>query len=151
MVARATRAATRRRAAPLLRFLVAALAAGVPMAAQAQEPVGMTLDEVIQRALQHSPQLAQAEGNLQMAATAERTAIGAFLPNLNLSSGASVASTQRFDPNAGHTVSGSSDSYSAGILSSIDLFTGGRRGADLARPAPRPMRRRPPSSSSGTS
>lgn len=102
-------------------------------AAQAQEPVSLTMDQVIQRALQSSPQIAQAAGNVQTSATAERTSMGAFLPNLNISSGASLQSTNRFDPNLGTTISGSSDSYSAGVSTSLDLFTGGRRGADLAR------------------
>jgi outer membrane protein len=101
--------------------------------AQAQEPVSMTLDEVVQRALQNSPQLAQATGAVQTATTAERSAFGAFLPNLNLSSNATLASTNRFDPGLGTTISGSADSYSAGVSTGMDLFTGGRRGADLAR------------------
>jgi len=102
-------------------------------AAHAQEPVSMTMEQVVQRALQSSPQIAQAAGNLQTSATAERTSMGAFLPNLNVSSGATLQSTNRFDPSLGTTISGSADSYSAGISTSLDLFTGGRRGADLAR------------------
>jgi outer membrane protein len=99
----------------------------------AQSPVALSLEEVISRALQYSPQLAQAEGSLQLAGTAERTAFGSFLPNLNISSGASLASTRRFDPGLGTTITGSNDSYSAGLSSGIDLFTGGRRGAELTR------------------
>jgi outer membrane protein len=102
-------------------------------AARAQEPVSMTLDEVVRRAVLTSPQVAQAEGSVQTASTAERTAMGAFLPNLNLSSSATRQSSNRFDPTLGTTISGQSDSYSAGISSGIDLFTGGRRGADLRR------------------
>jgi outer membrane protein len=115
-------------------FAVAVLAAA-PAHGQAtsQEPVALPLEEVIRRALLHSPQLAQAEGSVQLAGTAERSALGAFLPSLNISSGASVASTRRFDPGLGTTISGSSDSYSAGVSSGIDLFTGGRRGAELTR------------------
>jgi outer membrane protein len=113
--------------------LAAVTFAATPGIAQAQQPVPMTLEQVVARALQHSPQVAQAAGAVQTATTAERTALGAFLPNLNISSNASLASTNRFDPTLGTTISGSSDSYSAGISSGMDLFTGGRRGADLAR------------------
>ena len=127
------KAVVRRRTAFRVGVAAAVLAVALPAAAGGQEPVGMTLEEVIERAQQHSPQLAQAEGNLQLAGSAQRTAVGSFLPSLNLSSGASVASTQRFDPTLGTSVSGSSDSYSAGLTSSIDLFTGGRRTAELAR------------------
>jgi outer membrane protein len=121
------------RAHALLACAAVAAFAVAPAAVRAQEPVALTLDEVIQRALQYSPQLAQAESSVQLAGTGERSALGAFLPNLNLSSGATLASTNRFDPNLGTTVTGSNDSYSAGLSSSVDLFTGGRRGAELTR------------------
>jgi outer membrane protein len=124
-------AATRRGAASLLWFVMAA-AVSSP-AARAQEPVALSMEEVIQRALQYSPQVAQAQGTVHLSGTAERTALGSFLPSLSVSSGASVASTQRFDPNMGTTVTGSSDSYNAGVSSGIDLFTGGRRSAELTR------------------
>lgn len=102
-------------------------------AAAQQDTLRLGMDEVIERALRNSPQIVQAQGAVQTASSAERTAMGAFLPNLNFSSGATLASTQRFDPNTSTMVSGSSDSYSAGLSTSLDLFTGGRRGADLAR------------------
>ncbi|HSJ25936.1 MAG TPA: TolC family protein [Longimicrobiales bacterium] len=117
----------------MISSLVTLTVLGTAVSAQAQEVTSMTLDEVVQRALLTSPQIAQAAGNVQTSATAERTSMGQFLPNLNVSSGATLASTNRFDPNLGTTISGSSDSYSAGISTSLDLFTGGRRGADLAR------------------
>src|SRR5690606_2245115 len=90
-------------------------------------------DEVVQRAIQSSPQVIQAQGAVQTSEAGELSAIGAFLPNLNLSSGAALSSTQRFDPNTNTNVTGSSDSYSAGISTGIDLFTGGRRGAQLTQ------------------
>jgi outer membrane protein len=129
----------RRRATPVravfpLLVCAASLMWGASVLAQAPlTPVRMSLDEVVQRAQQHSPQVAQAAGSVQLAESAERTAIGSFLPNLSVSSGARLASTERFDPNLGTTISGSNDSYSAGVTSSVDLFTGGRRSADLAR------------------
>jgi outer membrane protein len=109
------------------------MAAAGNAAAQTQDTVRLTLEEVVQRTLRASPQVMQAQGSVQTAESAERTALGAFLPNLSFSSGASLSSTQRFDSNTNTVVSGSSDSYSAGLSSSIDLFTGGRRGADVAR------------------
>lgn len=126
----------RRRMASLLAILAFAAAdttAPADAAAQAETPISMTLDEVIRRTMQNSPQIAQAEGAVQTAGAVERSAFGSYLPSLNISSGASLASTERFDPTLGTTVSGSSDSYSAGLSSNIDLFTGGRRGAESAR------------------
>jgi outer membrane protein len=128
-----TRRAARRGAASLLwaaaLVVLPALAAG----ASGQDSVSLSLDEVIRRAQQHSPQVAQAQGTVQLSGTAERSAFGAFLPNLNVNSGASLASTDRFDPNLGTRVSGSNDTYNAGISTGVDLFTGGRRGAELNR------------------
>ena len=103
------------------------------LAGQAIEPVTLTLDEVVRRTLLNSPQVVQAQGAVQTAGASELTAVGSFLPSLNISSGAALSSTQRFDPNTNTNVTGSSDSYNAGISSGIDLFTGGRRGAQLTQ------------------
>jgi outer membrane protein TolC len=110
------------------------LGAGAAQAA-AQQPAmpALTMEEVIERALQHSPQIAQATGSVQTSASAERTALGAYLPNLSFSSGASLNSSQRFDERTNTFVSGSNDSYNAGLSTGVDLFTGGRRGAELTR------------------
>jgi outer membrane protein TolC len=101
--------------------------------AQTPDTVTLTLDEVVRRAVLNSPQVVQAQGAVQTAGASELSAIGSFLPNLNISSGAALSSTQRFDPNTNTNVTGSSDSYNAGISSSVDLFTGGRRGAQLTQ------------------
>jgi outer membrane protein len=119
-----------------LAILAIATTAGLAQAQQPTtltQPTTMTLDEVVRRAVLSSPQIAQASGALQTSETAERSAIGAFLPNLNLSSNATRQSSNRYDPSLGTTISGQSDSYSAGLSTSLDLFTGGRRGADLDR------------------
>jgi TolC family type I secretion outer membrane protein len=102
---------------------------------RAQEPAGptLTLEQAIEAALRHSPQIAQATGAVRNAESAERTAWGAFLPNLSVNTGASRSSSERFNPQTNTTVTGSSNSYSAGLSSSIDIFTGGRRGAELTR------------------
>lgn len=107
--------------------------AAVPTSAQTPEAPALTLEEVVRRALQHSPQVVQAEGTVETSGAAELTAFGAYLPNLNFSSGAARSSTSRFDPNTNTTVSGASDSYNAGLSSSVDLFTGGRRGAQVTQ------------------
>ena len=117
-------------------FLVlAALLTLGPVATRAQQPdeLRITLAEAVDRALQVSPTVAQSSGAVRTAESAERSAIGAFLPSLSLSSGASLSSTERFNPTTNTTVSGSSDSYSAGLNSSVALFTAGRRGAELRR------------------
>src|SRR5688572_2951937 len=119
----------RTHAAVALLFVIGA----APAAAQQPATPTLTMEQVIELALQHSPQIAQATGTVQTAGSAERTALGAYLPNLSFSSGASLSSTQRFDANTNTMVSGSNDSYSAGLSTGVDLFTGGRRGAEVSR------------------
>src|SRR5688572_11804720 len=100
-----------------------------------QAPTGptITLDQAVERALSRSPALAQAAQSVENAATGRRTAYGSFLPSLSASSSASLRSANRFDPATDRIVSGSADSYSAGLSAGYDLFTGGRRFADLER------------------
>lgn len=131
MINRDAGAVLRRRAAAG----VCAVLALVPLrAGSAQErPEAVTLDQAIELALRHSPQVAQAAGAVHNAESAERSAWGAFLPNLSMSSGASRSSSERFNPQTNTTVTGSSDSYNAGLSASVELFTGGRRGAELRR------------------
>lgn len=119
------------RTLPALAALLALTAS--PAAAQEDAEPRLTLDEVVARALRTSPTVAQSSGAVRSAESAERSALGAFLPSLSLSTGASLASTERFNPTTNTTVSGSSDSYSAGLNSSVALFTAGRRGAELRR------------------
>lgn len=112
----------------------AALAAAVaiPSSAAAQEPVDtLTLDEVVARAIRHSPQVAQSRLGIRNAEIDRRSTVGSFLPSLSFSSGASLASTERFNPQTNTTVSGSNDSYSARLNTGVELFTGGRRFAEL--------------------
>src|SRR5918996_4990349 len=118
MVSRAM-ARTAQRGALTLLALLACGARGA--AAQSPDTVRLTLDDVVTRALRTSPQVVQAQGSVQTAESAERTALGAFLPSLSFSSGAALSSTQRFDSNTNTVVSGSADSYSAGLSSSIEL------------------------------
>jgi outer membrane protein len=103
-------------------------------AQQADSVAGVvTLEQAVERALQRSPAMAQASQQVENASVSRRSAWGAFLPSLSASSGASLRSTERFDPGTDRIVTGSADSYSAGVSAGYDLFTGGRRFADLDR------------------
>lgn len=93
----------------------------------------LALEEVVKRALATSPVMVQATSTVHNAESGERVAMGAYLPWLSLNTGAGMASTERFNPTTNTTVTGSSDSYSAGLSSGIDLYTGGRRGAERNR------------------
>lgn len=102
-----------------------------PALAQAVPVLG--LDEAIELALRHSPIMAQAQGAVTNSLGGERTALGQFLPSVSLSTGASHSSSERFNPQTNTSVTGSSNSYNAGLSASLELYTGGRRMAELTR------------------
>jgi outer membrane protein len=116
----------------LSHLLIAGVVIGFPGVVRAQQPAypTVTLDRAIALSLEHSPQYAQASGGIRSAEAAERTARGAYLPSLSVSTGSSLASSERFNPQTNTTVTGSSDSFNAGLNASVDLYTGGRRGAE---------------------
>jgi outer membrane protein TolC len=87
----------------------------------------LELSTVIARAVEANPAVVQGEGLLRTARSEGRVAQGAYLPNLSVTS-----SLLRSDQTSA-TAIGSSSAYAAGLASSMDLFTGGRRGADRAR------------------
>lgn len=123
-----------------IRGVVAPLTAALallsgPVSSQETPQLRLTLNEAVERALRVSPVVAQSEGAVRTAESAERSALGAFLPSLSLSTGASRSSTERFNPTTNTTVSGSQDSYSAGLSSSLTLFQAGRRLAERSRTA----------------
>ena len=91
----------------------------------------ITLEEAIEEALRRSPQMAQSESSVENAYISRRQSIGSFLPSLSSSSSMSVRPTSRFDPTIQQEISGSANSYSAGLSSSVNIFQGGQRFADL--------------------
>lgn len=97
----------------------------------------LSLGTVIARTIANSPDVARASGAVHTATSAQRVALGAYLPSLTLNSLAgqtdqSLASASVVTP--GSTV-GTAGTYGAGVMASIDVFTGGRRGAVRARTA----------------
>ncbi|MFP2912425.1 TolC family protein, partial [Pyxidicoccus sp. 3LFB2] len=101
-----------------------------PEARTRRPVVSVTLEEAIARALKTSPQVAQAAGTVTTSEAAERSAFGAYLPSLSANASSSLASSNRLDPETGAVVSGSNDTYSAGLSAGWDVFTGGQRGAN---------------------
>jgi outer membrane protein TolC len=97
----------------------------------------LPLRAVIARTMTNSPDVARAAGTMQTARSAQRVALGAYLPSLTLNSLAgrtdqSLASATTVTP---ATSIGTAGTYGAGVMASIDVFTGGRRGAVRARTA----------------
>ena len=93
----------------------------------------ITLDDAIAQALILSPLMAQSEQSVINAGESKRTAVGAFLPTLSTNSGMSVRSTDQFDATTNRLVSGSANSYNAGLNARYDVFRGGQRFSDLNR------------------
>ena len=114
-------------------MILAAATAPTVLAGQQVAFPAVSLEEAITLSLEHSPQLAQATGAIRNAQASGRSAMGAYLPSLSLSTGSSLSSSERFNPQTNTTVTGSSDSYNAGLNASVDLYTGGRRGAVQAQ------------------
>lgn len=97
-------------------------------AAAAQAPVErLTLDEAIERAVASDPAAVAAAQGVRTARADQLQARGAWLPSLSLGSAYQNSSTQRVDPSSGQLVS---ESYTAELGASYEIFSGGRRLAD---------------------
>lgn len=110
------------------RFLacaVAGAAALMPVNTVAQTAV--SLDEAIDRALVRSPIIAQQQQAVDNAYLTKRTSWASFLPTVTGNSSGSLRSANTLNPTTGEIVSGSSDSYSAGVTGSLTVFEGLRR------------------------
>ena len=95
----------------------------------------ISLERALELALITNPQLAQSSASLVNAGTTRQRAWGSFLPNLSMSSGSSLSSSQRFDQNTQRLVTGSNSSYSAGVSASYQVFQGGRKFHEMDRTA----------------
>jgi outer membrane protein len=92
----------------------------------------VSLQEAVSLAQRNAPAAVQARGQLRTSASAVRSAYGAFLPSLNASLNQTKQSGQRFDALRNQIVTVSQPwSYSTGLSSSLELFDGGRRFADI--------------------
>jgi outer membrane protein TolC len=93
----------------------------------------VALGEAIRLAEQVQPSVVQAQAAVENADARLRTARAQYLPSLNLNSNTNRSFSgvpSRVDPNTGLAVGSSSGSLSMSLSSSVDLFTGFRRGAD---------------------
>jgi outer membrane protein len=90
----------------------------------------LDLPTVLARALAVNPAVTLAEENVRTARSEGRVANGAYLPTLGVVSNAQRSNIMSV---AGAPVAPSATAYSTSLLSSIEVFTGGRRGADRSR------------------
>ena len=90
----------------------------------------LDLPTVVARALAVNPAVTLAEETVRTARSESRVADGAYLPTLGVVSNAQRSNITTV---AGGPASTSATAYSTSLLSSIEIFTGGRRGADRSR------------------
>ncbi len=102
-----------------------------PSTARAQTPA-VTLEEAIRLAQRAQPAVVQARGAARNAQAQVRSATGAYLPNLNATTSGSRDYSERptASSSSGSVQSGSTNNLTIGLSTSVDLFTGFRRGAD---------------------
>jgi outer membrane protein TolC len=89
----------------------------------AAQPIDVTLDDAIARALELQPSMVEAEGSRRVAAAFDRAAWGAFLPSISTSASAFRSNVERIDPDTGQPVS-PEFTYTLGWSASLPLFEG---------------------------
>src|SRR5688572_13212810 len=110
---------------PTLTFALISGLAAPCTTANAQEAVeSVTREEAVRFALERSPADVGARGDTRVAEAGVLEARGSWLPFLSANSTYSNSSNERFDQSTGQLVS---ESYTAQLAASYDVFTGGRR------------------------
>jgi outer membrane protein TolC len=109
------------------------LCGAAPLAAQTDSvhvalDTTLTLDEALSHAESPSPDVARAAAGVADAKSAQRVALGNYLPQIDLA--ATAADANRSTPQVPLEQILPGHSYSAGAVASLDLFTAGRRGAE---------------------
>ena len=102
------------------------LSAGPVMGQEVAREVG--LEQALELARQYSPTLEQSASALEIAQYGQLSAVGGFLPSLNLGYSYNNSSSGRLDP-TGQSIT--TTNYSAQLTGGIDLFRGLRRFSDL--------------------
>jgi outer membrane protein len=123
-----------------LRGTLSGLALAVAWAegARAQAPASdslhpISLDEAVRLGRREAPAAVQARGQVRASNSAVRSAYGAFLPNFNFTMGQSESRGRRQGPQGTLVDYVAPRSYSTGFNSSVTLFEGGRRFAELSQ------------------
>jgi outer membrane protein TolC len=93
----------------------------------------VTLDDAVRLALAASPDIVRDTGAVRTARAGERSARAAYLPTLSLESNVLRSTTPSPFSQPGALSNTANHSAGAGLATNLDLFTGGRRGADRRR------------------
>jgi outer membrane protein len=121
------------------RMAILLLAMGILAAhsALAQTPRSLSLAEAVAMAQKNAVTMVRAEGQTRTAAAGVRSAMGAFLPSLSVSAGASrqlgATGTTRVENGQVITVAPEPWSSSLGLGANVNLFDGGQRFFELSQ------------------
>lgn len=109
---------------PWLAAIVGVALAGGAGAQESAPGRTLSLDEAVTMALRVAPAAVQAEVDMALARADRLETVGSWLPTVNLNSGYTNSSNERFDQATGRLVT---ENYTAQASMGLDLFTGGRR------------------------
>lgn len=118
-------------AAALLLTVASAATAQAPVQADSLHPI--SVEDAVRLAQRNSPTAIQARGQIRTSNSAVRSAYGAFLPNLNFSLGQTQSRGRRQGQEGTLVDYVAPASYSTGLNSTLTLFEGGRRFAELSQ------------------
>jgi outer membrane protein TolC len=104
-----------------------AAAQAVPDTVHVRLDTTLTLDEALAHAERPNPDVARAVAGVSDARSAQRVALGNYLPSVELA--ATATNANRSTPQIPLEQVLPGHAYSAGAVASLDLFTAGRRGA----------------------
>ena len=94
----------------------------------------LSLETVVARTLAHSPVMVGAQGAVRDAAALRRVTLGAYLPSVSLNSSAGWTDQSLASAGATSLAQPSTvNAYGAGLAAAVDVFTGGRRGAQRSQ------------------
>jgi outer membrane protein len=122
-----------RRLVPAIALVAAASAPVGAQGAGADSLYPISLDEAVRLARRNAPAAVQARGQVRTSSSAVRSAYGAFLPNLNFSMGQTQSRGRRQGQEGTLIDYVAPTSYSTGFSSTLTLFEGGRRFAELSQ------------------
>lgn len=93
----------------------------------------ISLPEAVQLAQRNAPAVVQARGLERNASAVQRSAVGAYLPSLNLNASSGRTQGVQFFQGQLVPLTGNPWNYNNGLSTTIELFDGGRRWIELSR------------------
>ncbi|MCC6244563.1 MAG: TolC family protein, partial [Gemmatimonadaceae bacterium] len=121
-----------------VRWFAGAVMMAAPLGLSAQtgdDARPISLQEAVSLAMKNAPAAVQARGLERNAGAARRQAVGAYIPNVNLTAGTGRTQGTTINSFNGQLtpLSGNPWSYNNGLALNVELFDGGRRWSEIRR------------------